>query len=67
MAQGPAIDEQHKQRASHQPDCAQLLAPPQAPAASNAAEADPNDVDPNDMPAVRRPTIEDDFSDDDPW
>lgn len=64
MAQGLAIDEQHKERASHQPDCAQVLAPPQQ---QTNVEVDPNDVDvdPNDLPPGPRPTIADDFSDDD--
>lgn len=62
MAQGLAIDEQHKQRSSHQPDCAQVLAPPQQQA---NVDVDPKDVDPNDMPPGPLPTIADDFSDDD--
>ncbi|KAF8553061.1 hypothetical protein OG21DRAFT_1308971 [Imleria badia] len=64
MAQGLAIDEQHKQRSSHHPNIAQVLAPPQAQA---NADADPNDDDPNDMPPGPLPTVEDDFSDDDDW
>ena len=77
MAQGLAIDEQHKQRSSHQPECAHVLAPPpqaQAnadvdPNDSDPNDADPNDADPNDMdmPAGPRPTKADDFSDDDDW
>lgn len=66
MAQGPAIDEQHMQRSSHQPDCAQVLAPPQQQLQAHA-DVDPNDIDPNDMPIRPRPTIADDFSDDDDW
>lgn len=64
MAQGLTIDEQRKQRSSHQPDCAQVLAPPPTQQPANA-DVDPDDVDPNDMSPARRPTIEDDFSDDD--
>lgn len=70
MAQGPAIDEQHKERSSHQPECAQVLAPP--PQAQANGEVDPNDVDPNDadpndmvVAPGPRPTAADDFSDDD--
>jgi len=68
MAQGPAIDEQHKERLAHEPVCAQVLAPPageQTHADVDPNEMDPNDIDPNDMPPGPRPTIEDDFSDDD--
>ncbi|KAG9312525.1 hypothetical protein JVU11DRAFT_6920 [Chiua virens] len=73
MAQGLAIDEQHKQRLAHQPECAQLLAPPQQPSNANADEdedGDPNDFNPNDAPRGPgpRPTAADDFSDgDDDW
>lgn len=70
MAQGPAVDEQHKQRSSHQPDCAQVLAPPtqqQTHADVDPDDMDPNDVDPNDIAPGPRPTIADDFSDDDDW
>ena len=68
MAQGLAIDEQRKERASHQPACAQVLSPPQgAGPAQDNADVDPNDRDPNDMPPGPRPTVADDFSDDDDW
>ncbi|KAF8127847.1 hypothetical protein EV363DRAFT_1341549 [Boletus edulis] len=70
MAEGLAIDEQHKQREDYQPDCARVLAPPQAQtdnADVNPNDSDPNDSDPNDVdiPPGPRPTRADDFSDDD--
>jgi hypothetical protein len=71
MAQGLAIDEQRKQRASHLPTCAEVLAP-LAPAQQAGTDVDPNDMDPNDadpndMPPGPRPTTADDFSSDDEW
>ena len=65
MAQGPAIDEQHKERLAHEPACARVLAPPAGE--QTRANVDPNDMDPNDMPPVRQLTKADDFSDDDDW
>ncbi|KAF8437718.1 hypothetical protein L210DRAFT_3647385 [Boletus edulis BED1] len=68
MAEGFAIDEQHKQREDYQPDCAQVLAPLQTQTANadvDSNDIDSNDVDPNDIPPGPRPTTADDFSDDD--
>ena len=67
MAQGLAIDEQHKQRSSHQPNVTQVLALPKTNAEVDPNDVDPNDVDTNDMPPGPLPTVEDDFSSDDDW
>lgn len=72
MAQGLAIDEQRKERLSRQPECAHVLAPPAQRQTNVDVDVDPNDFDPNDsdpndIPAGPgpRPTVADDFSDDD--